>query len=201
MADDTQVYLAWGISALVLIVGAAFAGKATGRGFKGLLISAGSGRISLTNLQLTLWTIVILSLLSGFFFARLFGGVNDALGFDIPSDLLVVMGISVSSTVVSTGIAKSPATPGRSAVSASGAKVSQALTSTSGAGDDTVDIARFQNFWFTFFAVVAYIGLAIAFISGRTLDQLSSLPNFNQSLNVLLGISHVGYLARKSFTG
>jgi xanthosine utilization system XapX-like protein len=57
------------------------------------------GRFSLTHLQLVLWPLVVLSLVAGVFFGRLWAGVDDPLGFDIPSELLGVLGISVGSAV------------------------------------------------------------------------------------------------------
>src|SRR5215467_4705071 len=76
----------WAGSAFVLIaLGMVVGLVATGR-LLGLLIDS-RGRYSLTHLQLSLWTIVILSLLAGVFFGRWQHNV-DPLGFSIPSVVL-----------------------------------------------------------------------------------------------------------------
>ncbi len=194
MADDASVYVSWTISALVLIIAAVIAGRRSGRGSLGLLVSPGSGQISLTNFQIVLWTIVILSLISGVFFARLFGSVNEPLGFEIPTELLTVMGISVGSAVTATAIATSTSTPNRT--QATEPKLLQAVTS-----NNSVDVTRFQNFWFTILLVVAYVALAIDFVSGKSLEEITTLPVFEGTLNALLGISHGGYLVGKTLKG
>lgn len=94
-----SVYVWWAVSAGVLIFSAARIGKATHGNVFGLLIDS-RGRYSLSQFQITLWTVLVLSLLSGVFFARLFGGVSDPLGITIPNELLLVMGISVGSTTL-----------------------------------------------------------------------------------------------------
>ncbi|MGB9880369.1 MAG: hypothetical protein ACPLRM_06370, partial [Anaerolineae bacterium] len=63
-------------------------------------------RYSLSQLQITLWTILVLSLLLGVFLARKFApnAVTNPLAIEIPDELLIVMGISVGSTTVASAI-------------------------------------------------------------------------------------------------
>lgn len=207
----SDVFVAWGLSALVLVGGAAFAGRGTGRGYFGLLLSKGSNRVSLTNFQLTLWTIVILSLYSGFFFARLFNGVDDPLGIVIPGEILVVMGISVGSATVSKGIAVGPGRASQQAPPPGSGPTPQeresphlfqAVTTIGPDGSERLEITRFQNFWLTIIAVIAYVALAISVINdASSIAVLDELPGFDGSLNTLLAISHGGYILPKALGG
>jgi hypothetical protein len=97
----------WAVSAVVLIM------IAIGLGWRvhlppgdrwpkpwwlGVLVDA-RGRFSLNRLQLVLWTIVVVSLVSGVFFGRLIEGVAEPLEFTIPGRVLGLLGISVGSAV------------------------------------------------------------------------------------------------------
>jgi hypothetical protein len=98
------VLSAWVVFALVILVIAVLLGvKTIRKGPTGILIDT-RNRYSLTHFQLVLWTIVIVSLISGVFWGRLIATANPstALAFSIPPELLGVLGISVGSAVTST---------------------------------------------------------------------------------------------------
>jgi len=94
----TTLYAAWAISAGVLLLLAIAFGVGVRASSVGILIDQ-RGRYSLTQLQIVLWTIVVISLISGVFWARLFDDATTALDVSIPGELLGVLGISVGSTV------------------------------------------------------------------------------------------------------
>ena len=94
----TTLYAAWAISAGVLLLLAIAFGVGVRASSVGILIDQ-RGRHSLTQLQIVLWTIVVISLISGVFWARLFDDATTALDVSIPGELLGVLGISVGSTV------------------------------------------------------------------------------------------------------
>jgi hypothetical protein len=71
----------------------------------GILID-NRGRFSLNRLQLVLWSIVVISLISGVFFGRLIEGVVNPLEFKIPGRVLGLLGISLG-TAVGVGAIKS----------------------------------------------------------------------------------------------
>ena len=105
----TALYLAWSISAVALVVLAAVLGRvirSTG-GWLGILIDH-RGRFSLTHFQIVMWTLVILPLISGLFWGRLLdeGAATEALSFDLPSQVLGLLGITVGSSVAA-GVVKS----------------------------------------------------------------------------------------------
>ncbi len=87
-------YVAWFLSALALIVIATLVGYAAKDNLLGLLIDE-RDRFSLNHLQITMWTILVLSTLGAVFISNGF----DAAGLAIPRELLILMGISVGSAV------------------------------------------------------------------------------------------------------
>lgn len=200
----------WAGSAVVLVALGVLVGfLSTGR-LLGLLIDS-RGRYSLTHLQLSLWTFVILSLVAGVFFGRWQHNV-DPLGFSIPSVVLGLLGISVGSavTVTAAKTAKNTtrpanvaaAIPGPAAAAVPGpwrASLLQVFLLEEGTyADQVVDITKFQNFVITIVLVLGYIGLSVHSITAAgAASKVTALPAFSGTFLVLLGISHAGYLAGK----
>lgn len=196
-----SVLVAWGLSLFPLLLLAVWIGRSLGRGYAGILID-NRGRYSLTQFQVVLWTLLVLSLLAGLFFARVFARVPDALGFDIPTELLIVMGISLGGGAIASTIkaGKDASHPDR--IAASDAKdqprfAQMFLVEEGVLADRVVDVAKFQNFWLTIILIVAYIVLAFRAILSVTAIAEVALPGFEDRFLVLLGISHAGYLAGK----
>src|SRR6266545_3129134 len=96
----TAILWSWAVSAAVILALAVVLGYAVGpgRGPLGIFVDQ-RGRFSLTHFQLVVWTIVVLSLISGVFWGRLIDGVDDALSFTIPDQVLGLLGITVGSAV------------------------------------------------------------------------------------------------------
>lgn len=194
---------AWWAGSAVVLIGLALAlGLIVTKRLLGLLIDS-RGRYSLTHLQLSLWTIVILSLLAGVFFGRWQHNV-DPLGFTIPSATLELLGISVGSAVAVTAakVAKNTTRPANVAASAPGPwrpSLTQIFLQEEGSyADQVVDITKFQNFVITIVLVLAYIGLAVHTVTAAgDASKVAALPTFGGTFLVLLGISHAGYLAGK----
>lgn len=193
---------AWLISAAVLLVLAICLGLITkAKSVLGILIDT-RGRMSLTHLQLTLWTLLILSLISGVFWGRLLSGVDNALEFGIPSEVLGLMGIAVGSAVAA-AITKSakdndPEAATRIAVPTEGEKprLSQVFLLEEGAlADEVIDITKFQNFVLTVILMVSYAFVAISAIAATPTAPLTALPGLAPQFLTLLGISNAGYIA------
>ncbi len=103
----TAILWSWAVSAVLLLALAGFLGfrvKLPPDNIRpspwilGILVD-NRGRFSLNRLQLVLWSIVVISLISGVFFGRLIEGVADPLGFTIPDRVLGLLGISVGTGV------------------------------------------------------------------------------------------------------
>ena len=193
----TSVYVWWGISAAVLVTSAAWLGRTVKQNILGILLD-NRGRYSLSQFQIVLWTLVVLSLLSGVFFARVFGGVATPLNITIPNELLIVMGISVGSAATASAIKASKDLKDARIRTKDLPKFSQLYLAEEGSGPETIDVTRFQNFWLTLIVIVAYVATAVAYIAAQgTPAEITALPPFDPTLLGLLGISHAGYLAGK----
>lgn len=195
------VLLAWAGSALVLALSAVWLGKVSGRGNAGILIDS-RGRYSLTQFQVTLWTVVVLSLLAALCLARVYSNIDPALDFAIPTELLVVLGISVGSAVASTTIKAEKSNAYPQLVTASNSqdppRLIQIFTVEEGDfADQVVDVTKYQNFWLTVVLVIAYVALVTKAIVTASSVQEIVLPGFSEGFVYLLGISHTGYLANK----
>jgi len=179
-----QVY--WFISFLVLLFFVFWLGKLTGNGVFGILIDS-RGRYSLTNFQVVLWTLVILSSLVGLFILQDF----DLNKLQIPPQLLMLMGISASSAVLSTGVKGIKDAPGSQAKVSrvSNPQFVQIWQEEEGAlADKTISISKYQNFMFTLIALGFFITAA---------SKSGILPTLPDNLVWLMGISHAGYVAAK----
>ena len=197
------IYVSWVISAAVLIGLGIVVGLVTTSRVDGILIDH-RGRYSLTHLQTVLWTIAIISLISGIFFGRLVDGVADPLGIQLPAQALGVFGISLGSAVVTTAVKRSKdvTTPAR--ISASGGanyppRLAQMFLVEEGTfANEAVDVTKFQGFAVNIFLVIAYVALAAYEINAAgTAAAVAALPQLNLSLLTLLGISHGAYFIGK----
>jgi hypothetical protein len=195
----------WGISALVLIACAGLVGRRAsyfnakgeqkpGGMWLGILIDDRE-RFSLTHLQTVLWALVFLSLLIAIFLARLIGGA-DPLSMAIPPQILGLVGISGGSAVIATA-AKSPRTEAVRAKAAE-TRFSQIFMEENGLyADKVIDVTKFQNFFLTIIAVVAYVVMAASKLSAAGSADQIGFPGFGSELLWLIGISHAAYLGGK----
>jgi hypothetical protein len=201
----TGIFVARGASALLLValaVGLSYITKPPSPPL-GILID-NRGRYSLTHFQLVLWSIIVLSLVSGVFWGRLFEGVAEPLSFKIPSEVLGLLGISAGSAVTATAIKASKNKMHAEAVAASNAETdpprfSQVFLLEEGEyADKVIDVTKFQNFIITLILMAAYIGLAITAIEeAGNAKGMGSLPGFSGTFLVLVGISQAAYVAGK----
>jgi hypothetical protein len=232
----SAVFLWWGIWAAALLLLAGYLGtkvnvnpKAPGGELKGkwygILIDS-RHRFSLTHFQIVLWTIIILSLIFGVFTARAIEKVSDPLNFEIPSELLILMGISATSTVLSSAIKSQKKGRVWTKSLAMGKddyqpKFYQMFMVEEGKEEDIdklVDPTKFQNFLITVLLAIAFVVTSLNTFGdleyelqkaakelGETLSKkeileaITALPGIsdNDTLLTLLGISHAGYIAGK----
>jgi hypothetical protein len=227
----TAILWSWAVSAAVLLLLAVILGRRVflppgnvrpRPWFLGILVDD-RGRFSLNHLQTVVWTLVVVSLVSGVFFGRLIEGVAEPLEFTIPERVLGLLGISIGAAVTvgavkSTKKAESESAavrPAPGVVVAQGARAGLKLATYQATGrppflgqvfmleegsyaDDVVDVTKFQSFAFTIVLVVAYVGMAInAIVEAKTAARLTSLPDLKGTFLVLLGISYGGYAGGK----
>jgi hypothetical protein len=200
------IFIAWAISGAVLLGFAIILGLLANSRIDGILIDH-RGRYSLTHFQLCLWTITVISLLSGVFFGRLVHGVNNPLNIRIPPEVLWLLGIALGSAVTATGVkrAKDVTRPENVAVSGGSDSATAPylmqifLVEEGGATKDAVDITKFQGFVITLLLVISYITVTVNAINAAgTAQHMTSLPGFKgQGLLILLGISQGAYVTGK----
>lgn len=200
-----EILIAWAVSAAVMVTLAIVLGYTVvtvGKGPFGILVDS-RGRMSLNHLQLTLWTLVIISLISGIFFGRWIGSA-DPLNFEIPGNVLGLLGISAGSAVTTGAVkaAKQVTAKKRLATKANTGnppELGQVFLLEEGEyADQVVDVTKFQNFLFTVVLVTAYVGLAIhAIVNAKVAGKVEALPDLKGTFLILLGISHAGYVAGK----
>jgi hypothetical protein len=95
--------IAWVVVTLLLLVVFGWVDKESTRRDGGGLLVDTRGRYSLSQLQLVLWMLLGLSLIATLFVVRALNHA-DALGFSIPAELLVAMGVSLGGAALSTAI-------------------------------------------------------------------------------------------------
>ena len=194
----TSFNITWLVSLALLMVFAGWIGRQATNNVLGILID-GRGRFSLTHFQVVTWTLVILSSLIALFVSK----DLDASTVWLPPELLGLMGISVGSAALATGVKGAKDAPGAPAnVARSGTftladgttrtispKFSQIWLEEEGErADVTISITKYQNFIFTIIALVAYVALSV---KGQ---EIAALP---ENIVWLIGISHAGYVAGK----
>jgi hypothetical protein len=216
---------AWTITLILLAIFAAVAGHGiTGR-WLGVLIDD-RNKMSLSRLQMLLWTILILSGFATAALANVAGAFGNPLAIAIPSELWAAMGISTTSLVGSPLIlsSKRASNPNpdeyqqtlallkvqgvdTAQVSHEGQVVVKAMPAAAQVadlfkGEETgnaaqLDLGKVQMFYFTFVLVLVYaVALGTLFLTGIG-KPIDTLPKLDGSMVALLAISHAGYLTNK----
>ena len=216
---------AWLGTLILLTVFTTIAGHGITGLWRGLLVDE-RNKISLSRLQMILWTIVVRS---GFLTAALSNlalGHTNPLCIAIPTELWLLMGISTTSLVgspliKSTKIAKKPNDAERTSTFNLMAKegvdtsklaskgqivvntaLEEARWSDLFKGEESgnaaqLDLSKVQMFFFTLILVIAYaVALGTAF-AGTAL-KIGEFPALDPGMVALLGISHAGYLVHKA---
>ncbi|MEE9542956.1 MAG: hypothetical protein V3V95_04160 [Thermodesulfobacteriota bacterium] len=217
-------FVLWWITLILLILFAVI----IGHGFTGLwcgLLIDERNKISLSRLQMFLWTIVILS---GYFAAaqsNLLADMPEPLSVAIPEELWILMGISVTS-LIGSPLVKS--TKKAKSANPDELKKTKSLLVTQGLTDDKtdsigqimvnvsptdarwsdmfkgeetgngahLDLAKVQMFYFTLILVITY-ALQVGNELADSAKQIIEFPALDSSMLALLGISHAGYLTNK----
>ncbi len=194
------VYFAWAVVAAVLLAYAGWLGVQSKGKVLGMIID-NRGRMSLSRFQIALWSVLVISLIAGVWFGRWVDGVDSPADFEIPSELLLLMGISLGSGVAASAIKnEKDKDAGRGVVLniAAEPRVSQMFQADEGGDPTEVDITKFQNLAITVILVAAYLAAVFALFSdlGDPAD-IDALPLLDGSFATLLAISHAAYLGGK----
>ena len=222
----TQPLAAFVITVAAIVLLLAFVGRAIKDRPAGIIID-NRNRVSLSKLQMTAWTVLIIAGLITIAAMRMHAWAAAPLQIEIGPELLIVMGISASSLVATPALLSLKTTvPPEPDEIADALKVGdleseglvhgrpdakQAAWADIFRGDEvsnaaSPDLSKVQQFLITGLLLAYY-----AILLGRmcwlgenpampatTADKLGQLPNFDASMVWLLGISHAGYLGYKA---
>src|SRR5260221_3374225 len=179
--------------AFLFIVGHGITGR-----LQGLLIDE-RNKMSLSRLQMVLWTIVILSGLLTIALANIGRGSPTPLAIVVPTQVWLLLGISTTSLVGSPLLRSNKMAAGKIKVREDlhEAEVADLFRGEETTNCNTLDLARVQMFFFTLVLVLAYAVL-LGSLFDHAHDVIGSLPDIDPSITTLLGISHAGYLANKA---
>jgi IPT/TIG domain len=174
------------------------------------LVQGADGAASTSKFQWFLWIIVILFSYSVLWVLRARGGDWSAIS-DVPGNLLTVLGFSTGTAAAAKGITSGYIQSGRvgkttaaqkaAAPAVAGAPAQQPAASQGGILRDdtgTPELAKIQMTGFTLVAVGIFLATVIHQIVANPV--VTSLPNIDSSLLVLMGISQGGYLGKKLVT-
>lgn len=222
----SQAVTIWILNMGLLIGFALIAGHIVTGVWRGVLITS-SNKISVSRLQMLLWTVLILS---GFLIAVLINihrGIGNPLSIEIDPQLWTLMGISTASLVGSPLITNSkkseqPNTQAEvktkealkergvdtSHVKSEGKilvneKPEDASWTDIFRGEESgnaayLDLAKIQMFFFTLITWTVY-AVALGDRFTKSIGQgVSAFPDVDGSMVALLGISHAAYLANKA---
>ena len=188
---------AWLPSLALLALFISVAGHGITGYWRGALIDE-QNRISLSRLQLAVWTTVVLSAYVTAALGNIAHGAGDPLAIRIDSQVWILLGISTTSLVGSPLLKSNKSIQGL-------------LLRNSGPGDSSwadmfrgeetgneglLDMAKVQMFYFTVIVVVAYATALGAELGDRAFP-FTEFPSLSSGVLALLGISHAGYLTNK----
>ncbi len=206
----------WRVTGLLMLAIVLVAGWGqTGRVF-GALID-GRNKMTLSRLQMIIWTIVVMSsfITAVQFNLSLLPGQVAGAATDVAIDptLWALMGISTASLVGSPmllanrkyslqlkqqeqgrGLAVDPIHSNPTIADAGFADMFRGEENANAA---RLDLAKIQMFFFTIILALAYVSQLSTMFESVT-QQITALPAFDQGAVALLAISHSGYLASKA---
>ena len=150
------------------------------------------GGLSASKFQALLWTLIVLFSYSSVFGARFLDSAAEALRLlpMIPLNLFLLMGFSITTAVGSKGVTISYKTQGIISQKSGGL-----MRNPKGQGD----LQKTQMLAWTVVAAFIYLMKVVAFISNKTYTQLdvAALPDVDQTLLLLMGVSQGSYLGNK----
>jgi hypothetical protein len=177
---------------LALVVGNGLTGLA-----RGVFVDE-RNKLSLSRVQLFLWTALVLSAYLSAALANAGLGATEPLAITVPEPLWLAMGVSTSSLVAAPLVlhrAKGKAVALNTSPAES--KWTDLVRAEERGFVGVVDLGKLQLLLVTIVLVVAYAAVVgHAFIDDR--QMVTSLPRIDDAFVIMLGISHAGYLAKKT---
>ncbi|MGD9700853.1 MAG: hypothetical protein AB7Q42_02765 [Acidimicrobiia bacterium] len=160
---------------------------------------------SLSQFQLVCWTFLGLPLIFATVIWRASDDASSAWDFEIPGQLLALMGISLGSAVASLAVKSTKNTNRSLEIGARPASTQNPPFADMFAVEEgtdalkNIDVTKFQNFFISLGLLASYLWIVVdAFASlPQGVKVPTSLPSFSQEMVGLLALSHGGYLVGK----
>jgi hypothetical protein len=207
--------------ALTLLIGQSMTGT-----WRGALIDP-RNRLSLSRLQMLVWTILVISAAYVAMVANVVNEADEPLNVVVPQTLWLLMGLSTTSLAATPlirstkearppdpeqrertlelldarrGPAEKVDTVGQIVVNVrpKDARWSDVFTGEEVGNATYMDLGKAQLFYVTAILALAYAE-AIAQLFRSPAPRIAALPALDSGLVALLGISHIGYLTSKAF--
>jgi hypothetical protein len=189
--------LAW-LTTLGLFTGFALV---VGHGLTGLargIFVDERNKLSVSRLQMFLWTVLVLSAYLSAALANVGLGATEPLAVTVPQPLWLAMGVSTGSLVASPLVLHRAKGKG---VALNDTPVDSRWTDLVRSEErglvDVVDLGKLQLLLVTVVLVLAY-----AIVVGHALADdskiIRALPGIDDAFVIMLGISHAGYIAKKA---
>jgi hypothetical protein len=207
---DTAPGLLFLAQALIFLVAAMAAGVAIKGHPLGVAIDK-RNRLSLSKLQMLLWTAIVIPALATLVAYRLAHGLGmDAADIVIPAEVLAAMGIAAGSLAASPAVLSLKPEEGdqRVAVRPLTEKVRlvDLIRGDEEGNKDAIDLSKLQQFAVTLLLIGVYAGVvyssfaSIVWVRGVLTDPppLRELPALGVGFVQLMAISHAGYLLYKA---
>lgn len=203
------IWIAYGVTTVVMMLVAAVAGLRRSKSIWGIFIDS-RDTWSLTQFQLVLWTFIIIPILIAVVIGRATKDPSAAWDLTVPAEIWGLLGISLGSTTLAVAIKSqkndppgNPMSAGNRVLARSGAEkaqISDMFAYDEGTGALTrLDVTKFQNFVFTAALAVTYLWSCLwLFAHAATPSAITGLPAFSGVALGILGISHAGYLTGKA---
>jgi hypothetical protein len=163
------------------------------------LFEGADGKPSSSKFQWFVWTLAVVFAYIVLYVARLLHGDVEPIS-EIPVNVLLAMGFSVTTMAAAKGITVSYVASGRSLKPAADASGRPAADNHSGLfldEDGYPDLSKIQMLIWTFIAVVVYLCSVVAAVQQ---NHLAKLPDVDGALMVLMGLGHGAYLGKKLTT-
>jgi len=148
---------------------------------------------SLSLFQFTMWTFVISFAYLGIYLTRILNGQLELAPLD--GNMMILLGLSVSAPIINKVISN---------VKYSNAGCENTIPKYSSMleENDKFSLTRFQFFLWTWVSIVIFFGILSYDLATLSVDNIKELrlPEINDTLIVLMGISQAGYLGAKAVT-
>lgn len=155
-------------------------------------------KLSVSRLQMFLWSVLVLSTYLSAVLANVGLGATEPLAVSVPEPLWLAMGVSTSSLVASPYVLHR--VKGRNVAVNDAPRDSRWTDLVRGEERGfvhVVDLGKLQLLLVTVVLVLAY-GSVVGYALAEDGKVVRSLPRIDDAFVIMLGISHAGYLAKKT---